>query len=479
MWRLMLIAILVVPQAAWSQDGEDGEPDDETATDESTSDETEPAGDDGGEPAAEPAVDPEGEAAEGDDETDWGVGPGGAEPSDDDPSAEGESGGGGDPADGTNPAEGEEPPTDDGVDLPDVPRSYDGDEGPEGETYIQRSYYESGPDRDILLPQNIGGLYVVPLPSDEDLDAFVVALEIPKDSAAVLVHGLEGDRFEFDGINLKLPPPLVVFELETGVHVLAITRGAFTHEHRVHCEEGTLSRVDVDKVFASLKSVDELAADNQRDLMLELFSAIGETDDIVDKIRICRRFLEVHPVGDAADKAQAMLADYESKVTHEDEGKIDITEGPGTEELLRQRRLEQFASSPRPPGTRSRQVAGFALLGAALASGAGAAAFDLTAKTAAENYHHELVQGTAATAGPYMEQARQNRTGFRLTLAGAIAAGSTAAIVLIADRAIHARWERLREELNIGADDDAEVMIVPAPMLGDGAIGISVGGVWR
>jgi len=362
----MLLAMLLVPHAAWAQDGDDDVDWDEGGEGEGE----EPAGEDEPESGAESESDTESET-----DTESGAD---ALPTDTESETE---------ADG-RPAESEGEGEDDG-DLPD--RAYDEEEGEGGDAPIKRSYYESGPDRDVLLPQTIGGLYVVPLKPEEDLGEFLDALEIPDDTAAVLVDGLPEDRFAFDGIKLKLPPPLMIFELETGVHVVAITRGAFTHEHQVQCTEGEVSIVLVDQVLGALKSVDEMDAEVQRELMIELFTAIGDTEDIVEKIRICKRFLEIHPIGDAADKARAILADLESKVTHEDEGKIDLSENESTEDLLHQQRLSQFASAPRPPGTRSRQIGGFVLLGGAVASGVGAAVFDLSSSNAADDYHRELV----------------------------------------------------------------------------------------
>lgn len=440
MTRLLLFVLLLVPHAAWAQDGDDDVDWDE--------------GDSEGEPGSEPESESESEpGTESESEAEAGAEPGA------DAGEEGE------------PEDGE--PTD---------REYEEGEGEGAEAPIKRSYYESGPDRDVLLPQTIGGLYVVPLKPEEDLGEFLDALEIPDDTAAVLVDGLPDDRFAFDGIKLKLPPPLMVFELETGVHVVAITRGAFTHEHQVQCTEGEVAIVLADQVLGALKSVDEMDAATQRDLMIELFTAIGDTEEIVEKIRICRRFLEVHPLGEAADKARAILADLESKVTHEDEGKIDLSDNESTEDLMHQQKLSRFASSPRPPGTRSRQIGGFVLLGGAVASGAGAAVFDLSASNAADDYHRELVRGTEASAQPFLLQARQNETGFKLTLAGAIVAGTTAAAILIADGAIHSRWLRLRKELGITGheEDDGEVMLVPTAIpLPEGGVSIGLSGVWR
>ena len=398
-------------------------------------------------------------AQDGDDDVDWGEGKG------QDDESEGES---------EAETEAEDDPDGEPQD-----RDYNEGEG-EDDARIKRSYYESGPDRDVLLPQSIGGLYVVPLKADEDLSVFLEALEIPSDTGAVLIDGQPDDRFEFDGINLKLPPPLMIFELETGVHVVAITRGAFTHEHQVRCVEGDVAIVLVDQVLGGLQSIDEASEEQQRELMIELFTAIGDTEDIVEKIRICKRFLEVHPVGDAADKAQAILTDLESKVTHEDEGQLDLSDNESTEELIRQRKLAQFAGAPRPPGSASRQIGGFVLLGGAVGCSVGAVIFDQSTANAADGYHRELVHGTDASAQPYMRQARQNATGFKLTLTGAIALGTTAVAVLVADRLVHARWKRLREELGIEKEDDGEVMVVPTAMpLPNGGVGIGVGGVWR
>ena len=456
MRRLLLCVLLLIPHAAAAQDGDD---DVDWGEGKGQDDETEGEGEPEGEAESDPKAESE---AESDPEADPEADPEVESEADPESEANRESEAEGDPDIG---------------ELED--REYEEGED-EGDTRIKRSYYESGPDRDVLLPQTIGGLYVVPLKADEDLSVFLEALEIPADTGAVLIDGQPEDRFAFDGIKLKLPPPLMIFELETGVHVVAITRDAFTHEHQVQCVEGEVAIVLVDQVLGGLRTVDEASEERQRELMIELFTAIGDTEEIVEKIRICRRFLEIHPVGDAADKAQAILADLESKVTHEDEGQLDLSDNESTEELIRQRKLAQFAGAPRPPGAASRQVGGFVLLGGALGCSVGAVIFDQTAATAADDYHHELVYGTDASAQPYLRQARQNTTGFKLTLTGAIALGTTAIAILVADRAVHARWKRLREELGIEKEDDGEVMVVPTAMpLPNGGVGIGVGGVWR
>jgi len=332
---------------------------------------------------------------------------------------------------------------------------------------------------DLPVPNDMGGLAVLPLSRDIDSMLLRERLAIPPDETIVLVLGKQRDRLELGGVRLQLPPPFLVVGLEPETHPSALLHAGEVLPIHVRCERGWLTVVDTDAVIAELASgVDEEALEQQQ-LMVEFFSDLGQLESTVEKIRLCMTFLEDNPRGEAADTARKVLANLRDEMADEDTASLDISDAVATAEMRQRERQIAIATAPRPAGARTRQVLGFTLLGGAVTGAVVAVVCDRAAADAATLYHQELALGHEAAAAPYLDQARRNDTGFRLGVAGAISAGATGATLLLVDRILYARWKKLRRDLGVDKDDDAPkeeadagFVVVPA------GLGVAIGGQW-
>jgi hypothetical protein len=368
-----------------------------------------------------------------------------------------------------------EPPADPAVDETAAEGEGEGDGAEEEEPRVIMDE-----DGNLILPppQNIGGLAILPLDTDLDVVDLIRHLHVEDSEAVLLVTGATSDRYSVNGIRLQLPPPFLVFQLDTGVSVVAVVRGAEIHEERVPTMEGSLSHFDTDAVLAGRKTDAEEDIEVQRALLADLYAALDDTPDIVEKIRICIRFVDVYPEGSATEKARAILADLRAKIADEDESSLDLSD-EAQAEMEKLRRQEAFAMSPRPPGTAGRKVGGFTFLGGAVALGVGAVAFDQSANSAAATYHQLVLESTEAAGAPYLDQARRNDQAFKASMVAAITCGTVSVVLLISDALIHQRWLRVRDRLEIDDEEpsyEPEAALVPAPL--DGGFGVALGGTF-
>ena len=318
-------------------------------------------------------------------------------------------------------------------------------------------------------PLAMGGLGVLPLPVYTDLDVIEQHLYVPATMSIVLVSGEETDRFSVDGVRLQLPPPFALVGLDSGVYVVGILRDGEVVEQKMRCATGRVTVLDANPILASKSVGDGGVAEHQRFLLATLYSNLEDSDDPFERVRICMRFIEENPGGEASAKARDLLIMLRERIEDEDSSSLDVSDNIATEDLAERDRLTAIASAPRPVGTRTRQVLGITLASSAVVSGVAAVALDRAAAQAAVQYHQQRVVGGDAVAAPYLDQTRGNDDGSRVAAAGAITAGVAAVTLLVVDRALHARWRRLREEMSL---QGPEVAVVPT------GLGVAIGGAW-
>jgi len=322
---------------------------------------------------------------------------------------------------------------------------------------------------ELPVPTAMGGLGVLPLPADADLGALEQHLSVPADLSVVLVTGDPDDRFSIDDARLQLPPPFVLVGLEAGLHMLRILRDGEVVEEQIQCAPGQVTVIEADPIVAAWSAGDDGVAERQRFLMASLYASLEDSDDPFERVRICMRFIEENPGGEASAKARELLVVLREQIEDEDTASLDVSDNIATEELAERDRLTAIASTPRPLGTRTRQALGITMAGGAVAGTVVAVMADQAAAEAAVEYHQQRVLGGDAAAAPYLEQTRHNDDASRVAAAGAITAGVAAVTLLVVDRALHKRWLRLREDMGL---DGPQVAVVPT------GLGLAVGGAW-
>jgi len=335
---------------------------------------------------------------------------------------------------------------------------------------------------ELPVPQDMGGVAVQPLGRDVDPVILRDRLAVPPTQTIVLVLGKRRDRLELSGVRLQLPPPFLVVGLAPDTHPSRLLHASAALPIQVRCEAGRLTVVDTEYVIGELTSgVDEEAIEQQQ-LMVQLFSDLGQLDSTVEKIRLCMTFLEDNPQGEAADTARKVLVNLREEMADEDTASLDVSDAVATAEMRQRERQIAIATAPRPTGARARQLLGFSLLGGAVTGTVAAVLFDRNAADAASMYHQELALGHEAGAAPYLDQARRNDTGYKIGVAGAITAGATGVTLLVVDRILYSRWKKLRRDLGVDSEEDepkeadeqadSGFVIVPT------GTGLAIGGVW-